>query len=236
MKKVIDRNHTRGHFNHGWLDTYHTFSFADYYNPDRIHFGALRVLNDDKVIAKEGFPLHPHRNMEVISFPLEGFLRHGDSLNNRNSDVITRGQIQVMSSGTGISHLEYNDSKIEDLRFLQVWIIPKTIDTKPRYNNYDVKSLIKPNDISLILSPNNEAYVNQDAYISWANMDKGFEKEYKFYGKKTGVYIFVLEGKIEVGGEVLQRRDGIGLWEVDSLGVKALENSEAIFFEVPMLE
>lgn len=232
MEKILDRANSRGHYNHGWLDTNHTFSFASYYNPERIHFGVLRVLNDDRIIPLEGFDLHPHQDMEIISIPLEGKMRHGDTLN--NSDVIQRGQIQVMSAGTGIQHIEYNDSDTEDLSFLQIWIFPKTKGTKPRYNNYDITKLLKKNDISLFLSPNSEASINQDAWLSWANLDKGNSKTYKLYAQNTGVYVFVLNGELEIDGVKLKQRDGLGITEASSFEVKALEDSEAIFFEVAM--
>lgn len=136
MKKVIDRASSRGYFNHGWLKTHHTFSFANYYNPERIHFGALRVLNDDSVDPSMGFDTHPHKNMEVISIPLKGYLRHGDSV--QNTKTITPGDIQVMSTGSGIYHSEYNDSKEEQLEFLQIWVFPRIENTKPEYNNFDI--------------------------------------------------------------------------------------------------
>ncbi|MDD4529102.1 MAG: pirin family protein [Bacteroidales bacterium] len=232
MIKIIDKADSRGHFNHGWLDTNHTFSFADYYNPNRKHFGVLRVLNDDTIKPSEGFPLHPHNDMEIVSIPLKGYMRHGDSMN--NSEVITRGDIQVMSAGTGIRHLEYNDSDTEDLSFLQIWIFPKTKNTPPRYNNYNIREIVKQNDISLILSPNSEAYLNQDAWISWANVDKGNALKYNLYGENTGVYVFVLEGELEIDGVKFSERDGVGITDTDNFEIKALENTEAIFFEVAM--
>lgn len=232
MIKIIDKADSRGHFNHGWLDTNHTFSFADYYNPKRMHFGVLRVINDDTIKPSEGFPLHPHNDMEIVSIPLKGYMRHGDSMN--NSEVITKGDIQVMSAGTGIRHLEYNDSDTEDLSFLQIWIFPKTKGTPPRYNNYNIREIVKQNDISLILSPKGEAYLNQDAWISMANLDNSISKTYNLYGKNTGVYILVLEGKLEIDGDILEKRDGIGITDVSSFEIKALENTEAVFFEVAM--
>ena len=151
MKTVIDKANTRGYFNHGWLKTYHTFSFADYYNPRRIHFGALRVLNDDTVAPGEGFGMHPHKNMEVVSIPLQGYLRHGDSV--QNESTIAPGEIQVMSTGTGIYHSEYNASKTEDAKFLQIWIIPNVEGTKPEYHNYDIRPLLKRNELATFISP-----------------------------------------------------------------------------------
>ena len=151
MKKVIDRASSRGYFNHGWLKTHHTFSFANYYNPERIHFGALRVLNDDSVDPSMGFDTHPHKNMEVISIPLKGYLKHGDSV--QNTKTITPGDIQVMSTGSGIYHSEYNGSDKEQLEFLQIWVFPRVENTKPEYNNFDIRPLLKPNELALILSP-----------------------------------------------------------------------------------
>ena len=148
MKKVIDRASSRGYFNHGWLKTHHTFSFANYYNPERIHFGALRVLNDDSVDPSMGFDTHPHKNMEVISIPLKGYLKHGDSV--QNTKTITPGDIQVMSTGSGIYHSEYNGSDKEQLEFLQIWVFPRVENTKPEYNNFDIRPLLKPNELALI--------------------------------------------------------------------------------------
>lgn len=167
MKKVIDRASSRGYFNHGWLKTHHTFSFANYYNPERIHFGALRVLNDDSVDPSMGFDTHPHKNMEVISIPLKGYLKHGDSV--QNTKTITPGDIQVMSTGSGIYHSEYNGSDKEQLEFLQIWVFPRVENTKPEYNNFDIRPLLKPNELALILSPNGKtpASIKQDACSLW---------------------------------------------------------------------
>lgn len=232
MKKIIDKADSRGGFDHGWLKTKHTFSFSQYYNPERIHFGTLRVINDDKIAPSEGFDLHPHQDMEIITIPLKGYVRHGDSLD--NSQVITRGEIQVMSAGTGIYHLEYNGSETEELELLQIWIFPREKDLAPRYNSYQITDLLKKNDISLFLSPNSEASIAQDAWLSWANLDKSVSKEYKLYGQNTGVYIFVVEGMVKIGDDILSRRDGIGITEVDKIDITALEDSEVIFFEVSM--
>lgn len=232
MKKIIDKANTRGHFDHGWLITNHTFSFADYYNPNRMHFGTLRVLNDDLIKPEEGFDKHPHQNMEIITIPLKGFLKHGDSLN--NSDIITRGQIQLMSAGTGIYHLEYNGSSTDNLELLQIWVFPKEKETNPKYENHDIKELLKHNEISLFMSPNSKASINQDAWFSLANLDKSHTKTYNFYGKNTGVYLFVIEGEIELDGETFSKRDGIGISETNSFEIKTLQDSEILFMEVSM--
>lgn len=232
MKTIIDRADSRGHANHGWLNTYHTFSFADYYNPDRMGFGALRVLNDDTVTAEAGFGTHPHKNMEVISIPLKGYLRHGDSL--ENSHVITPGEIQVMSTGTGIYHSEFNDSKTEDLEFLQIWVIPHTVNTSPKYNDYDIRPLVNGNEFSTFIAPESPISILQDAWFSMGELEKGIKREYKLQGKNTGVYVFVIEGEIKIGDITLGRRDGMGITEVSSIEVEALHNSKVLLIEVAM--
>lgn len=232
MKKVIHLASSRGYFDYDWLKTCHTFSFSNYHNPKRMHFGALRVINDDVISPEEGFDRHPHENMEIITIPLKGYIRHGDSLD--NSEVITRGQIQVMSAGKGIEHLEYNDSSTENLELLQVWVFPKEKDTTPKYINYIISDLLKKNDISLFLSPKSEASINQNAWFSWANLNKSLTKKYNLYSKGNGVYVFVLDGEIELDGEVFSKRDGIGITDANSFEIKALKDSELILFEVAM--
>jgi hypothetical protein len=235
MKTILHKAATRGHADHGWLDTYHTFSFASYFNPERVHFGALRVLNDDKVAPSEGFGMHPHQNMEVISIPLKGYLRHGDSI--ENSSVITPGTIQVMSTGTGIYHSEYNDSATEPLEFLQIWIFPKKENTKPKYDNFDIRHAVKRNELSLIVSPegNAPASILQDAWFSIGKLDKGVKKTYDMHREDTGVYVFVIEGQANVSGTVLSRRDGMGIYDTNSVAIEALEDSEILLIEVPMV-
>lgn len=234
MKTILHKAATRGHADHGWLDTYHTFSFASYFNPERVHFGALRVLNDDKVAPSEGFGMHPHQNMEVISIPLKGYLRHGDSI--ENSSVITPGTIQVMSTGTGIYHSEYNDSATEPLEFLQIWVFPKKENTKPKYDNFDIRHAVKRNELSLIVSPegNAPASILQDAWFSIGKLDKGVKKTYDMHREDTGVYVFVIEGQANVSGTVLSRRDGMGIYDTNSVAIEALEDSEILLIEVPM--
>ena len=235
MKTILHKAATRGHADHGWLDTYHTFSFASYFNPERVHFGALRVLNDDKVAPSEGFGMHPHQNMEVISIPLKGYLRHGDSI--ENSSVITPGTIQVMSTGTGIYHSEYNDSATEPLEFLQILVFPKQENTKPKYDNFDIRHAVKRNELSLIVSPdgNAPASILQDAWFSIGKLDKGVKKTYDMHREDTGVYVFVIEGQANVSGTVLSRRDGMGIYDTNSVAIEALEDSEILLIEVPMV-
>ena len=234
MKTVIDKANTRGYFNHGWLKTYHTFSFADYYNPRRIHFGALRVLNDDTVAPGEGFGMHPHKNMEVVSIPLQGYLRHGDSV--QNESTIAPGEIQVMSTGTGIYHSEYNASKTEDAKFLQIWIIPNVEGTKPEYHNYDIRPLLKRNELATFISPsgNTPAHLLQDAWFSMGTLDAGQSVTYRMHKPRTGVYIFIIEGEINIAGENLSRRDCIGIWDIESVTIEAKSEAQILAIEVAM--
>lgn len=234
MKKVIDRASSRGYFNHGWLKTYHTFSFANYYNPERIHFGALRVLNDDSVAPSMGFDTHPHKNMEVISIPLKGYLRHGDSV--QNTKTITPGDIQVMSTGSGIYHSEYNDSEDELLQFLQIWVFPRIENTKPEYNNFDVRSLLKQNELSLIISPDGKtpASIKQDAWFSMGDFDTERTIEYCMHQEGNGAYLFVIEGEISVIDERLSKRDGIGIWDTSNFSIRVAKGTKLLVMEVPM--
>lgn len=234
MKTIIDKANTRGYFNHGWLKTYHTFSFANYYNPRRIHFGALRVLNDDTVAPGEGFGMHPHKNMEVVSIPLQGYLRHGDNV--QNESTITPGEIQVMSTGTGICHSEYNASKTEDLKFLQIWVIPNVEETKPEYHNYNIRPLLKRNELATFISPsgNTPAHLLQDTWFSIGTFDAGHSVIYRMHKPRTGVYIFVIEGESNVAGENLSRRDGIGIWDIESVTIEATSETQILAIEVAM--
>lgn len=221
MKKVIDKSDSRGYFDHGWLKTHHTFSFANYRNPNRVHFGVLRVLNDDTVLPTEGFGMHPHRNMEVVSIPLKGYLRHGDSID--NEETITPGDVQVMSTGTGIFHKEYNDSDTEELKFLQIWIIPNEEETPPEYHNYDIRPLLKDNELVTFISPKGgeaEAQLRQETWFSMGTFDAGKQISYQLKGKNTGVYFFIIEGDVNIADEELSDRDGIGVWDTDEVSLK----------------
>ena len=234
MKTVVDKASSRGYFNHGWLKTHHTFSFANYYNPSIMHFGVLRVLNDDSVDPEMGFDTHPHQNMEVISIPLKGYLRHGDSVN--NTRTITPGDIQVMSTGKGIFHSEYNGSDKEQLEFLQIWVFPRIENTEPEYNNYDIRPLLKRNELALIISPDGKvpASIKQDAWFSMGTFDAGKSFEYKLHQEGNGVYLFIIEGDVEVAGNRLSRRDGIGLWDTKSFKVEITQEATLLLMEVPM--
>lgn len=235
MKKVVDRASSRGYFDHGWLKTYHTFSFADYYNPTRVHFGALRVLNDDWVAPSQGFGAHPHKNMEVVSIPLKGKLRHGDSV--ANTRTITPGDVQVMSTGSGILHSEYNGSDKEPVEFLQIWVFPDRENTPPEYNNYNIRGLLKKNELALFISPDGStpASILQNAWFSMGKFDAGKIIDYKIHDKNMGVYIFIIEGKVEVAEEILSKRDGVGIWDVSDLKINIIEHSDLLLIEVPMI-
>ena len=230
MKKVIHKADTRGHSQYDWLDSYHTFSFDEYFDSDRINFGALRVLNDDKVAPGEGFQTHPHKNMEIISIPLKGHLQHGDS--KKNSRIITVGEIQTMSAGTGIFHSEVNASPVEPVEFLQIWIIPDRVNAPPRYRDYNIAPLLKHNEISTFLAPETDISIMQQAWFSWAELNRGVEREYKFKCQNTGVYVFVIDGEIKIGDTVLHRRDGAGITDTDSITMEALQNSTVLLMEV----
>lgn len=235
MKTIIHRAETRGHANHGWLDTYHTFSFANYYNPERMSFGVLRVLNDDTVAAGMGFGTHPHDNMEIISIPLEGDLEHKDSMG--NIAVIKEGDVQVMSAGTGITHSEYNKNSDKTVKFLQIWVFPNKRSVTPRYDQISLKDIVKKNEFYQILSPNKDdqgVWIHQDAWFHLGKFDKDNSDTYTFKKEGNGVYLFVLEGEVEVNNEKLQKRDGIGIWNTNSISVKATEDARVLLMEVPM--
>ena len=235
MKTTLHKADTRGYANHGWLKSHHTFSFANYHNPNRMNFGVLRVLNDDTVESGMGFGTHPHRDMEIISIPLEGDLEHKDSMG--TTAVIKKGEIQVMSAGTGVMHSEYNKNADELVKFLQIWVIPNKQGVTPRYDQISIEEGSKPNDFQQILSPNPEdegVWIHQNAWFNLANFDKGISKEYQLHKKGNGVYVFVLSGKARIGDIELSERDGLGIENTDSFTLEALENAEILLMEVPM--
>lgn len=235
MNTILHKAETRGHANHGWLDTHHTFSFANYYNPDRMNFGALRVLNDDKVAAGMGFGAHPHNNMEIISIPLKGDLEHKDSMG--NVAVIRQGDVQVMSAGTGIRHSEYNRNDDKDTEFLQIWVMPNKNEVTPRYDQIAINDLEIENKFFQILSPSKEdqgVWIHQNAWFSLSNFTKETNLDYKVNSKDNGVYFFILEGSATVEGQELSKRDGFGLWDIDKINLTVKENSKILLMEVPM--
>jgi redox-sensitive bicupin YhaK (pirin superfamily) len=233
---VLHKSETRGHANHGWLDSHHTFSFANYYNPERMHFGVLRVLNDDIVDAGKGFGTHPHDNMEIISIPLEGDLEHKDSMG--NVTTIRQGDVQVMSAGTGIYHSEYNKNKDQKVKFLQIWVFPNKRNVTPRYDQITLKTAEVKNKLFQILSPNADddgVWIHQNAWFHMGNLDAGFQTEYQLKGGAgNGVYVFVIDGNVSVGNQSLQKRDGFGIWNVDKISLKADSGARVLLMEVPM--
>ena len=234
MKTVLHKSESRGHANHGWLDSHHTFSFANYYNPERMHFGALRVLNDDRVAAGEGFGTHPHDNMEIVSIPLFGDLEHKDSMGNHG--VITTGEIQVMSAGTGIFHSEFNKNKDKETRFLQIWVIPNKRNVTPRYDQISIAELSKPDELSQILSPNPNdqgVWIHQQAWFHIGELSTGWKGNYSLKNKTNGVYFFVIEGDVTVAGQTLNRRDGLGVSETDEIEITATSDARLLVMEVP---
>ncbi len=235
MKTIYHSADLRGHANHGWLNSYHSFSFANWQNPEKVHFGALRVLNDDTVSGGMGFGTHPHKDMEIISIPLEGDLEHKDSMG--TTSVIRKGEIQVMSAGTGVYHSEYNKNKDEAAKFLQIWIFPRTLDVTPRYDQISIKEGEKLNDFQLILSPNADdegVWIHQDAWFYLAKFEKDFSKEYHLKKQGNGVYVFVLKGSAKIGEQSLNTKDALGIWETDSFTLEATEDAEVLLMEVPM--
>ena len=235
MKTIYHAADSRGDANHGWLKSRHTFSFANYHNPERVGFGALRVINDDFVIGGQGFGNHSHRNMEIISIPLSGKLAHGDSIGNEG--VIETGEIQVMSAGTGITHSEMNGDDAEAVRFLQIWVIPNKMDVAPRYQQVHMGDIMRPNEFSQVLSPNADdagVWIHQDAWFSMGDFDEGISQTYQLNNPNNGVYVFVLSGKVVINGQVLSTRDGLGIWDIQSFTMDAIVASRVLVMEVPL--
>lgn len=236
LSTVLHKANTRGHADHGWLNSHHTFSFANYYNPERMHFGVLRVLNDDQVDPGMGFGTHPHDNMEIISIPLEGDLEHKDSMN--NIATIQNGDIQVMSAGTGIFHSEYNKNKDQHVKFLQIWVFPKTKNVTPRYDQITLNVEDRHNKLQQILSPdkNDEGvWINQDAWFHIGRFDKDYTTTYTLKNPANGVYAFVIKGDFTIANTTLNQRDGLGIWDTNKITLQANSgDAEILLMEVPM--
>ena len=233
---VLHKAESRGHANHGWLNSFHTFSFANYYNPERMNFGVLRVLNDDTVAPGRGFGTHPHDNMEIISIPLSGDLEHKDSMG--NVAVIRNGDVQVMSAGTGIQHSEFNKNNTQEVKFLQIWVFPNKRNVTPRYDQLTLNLADRHNKLQQILSPNPEdegVWIHQNAWFHLGSLEQGFETEYRIKGGAgQGVYAFVLSGDVSINGQALKPRDGFGIWNNNALQIKADSKAELLLMEVPM--
>lgn len=229
MKTIYHAANSRGKANHGWLKSNHTFSFANYHNPERMGFGALRVINDDFVIGGQGFGKHSHRDMEIISIPLSGKLGHGDDIGNEG--VIETGEIQVMSAGTGITHSEMNGNIDEAVKFLQIWVIPNKMSVAPRYQQMRMDDIMKPNEFNQVLSPNaNDAgvWIHQNAWFSIGNFEQGVTQKYTLNDANNGVYVFVIEGSVTINNNVLNTRDGLGVWDTRSMTMDVTENSKVL--------
>lgn len=235
MKTILYKANSRGQADYGWLKTNYSFSFADYYNPERIHFGALRVLNDDIIAPASGFDTHPHDNMEIVTIPLSGAVAHKDSMG--HTSVISSDEIQVMSAGTGIYHSEFNASNSELLKLLQIWIYPDKKNVKPRYEQMKYDLSKSDNSWLTLVAPEKSTdtlWLNQNAWFSMLASTNEIESNYKINKPGNGVFIFVIEGGITIGNETLQKRDAIGVWECDEVILKAGANSKILLIEIPM--
>lgn len=238
MKTTLYRASSRGHAYHGWLDSYHTFSFANYYNPDRINFGALRVVNDDIVKGGEGFGTHPHDNMEIVSIPLYGDLEHKDSMG--HTEVIHAGEVQVMSAGTGITHSEYNSNEDKPVNFFQIWVFPDKRNVTPRYDQRAFDYIHSKNQLVQIVGPKDDAdntglWIHQNAWFNIGTFEKGKEIEYKIKGKGNGIFAMVIEGEFTVEGQKLHHRDGFGIQDTDTVKITAdSDNARILLIDVPM--
>ena len=235
MISVVHKAAERGHFNFGWLDTRHSFSFGRYYNPERMEFGKLRVLNDDIVKGGAGFESHPHDNMEIVSIPLRGAMEHRDSMG--NGTIINTGDVQLMSAGAGIVHSEFNHSRTEDLNFLQIWVRPLERDITPRYDQKTFMRSDRINQIQTVVAPEqgrNTIKINQQAWFSLAALEQGRRVEYQTHAPGTGLYAFVIEGAADVANIQLHKRDAVALSDFSEVGIEALEDCDLLLIEVPM--
>jgi len=232
---VLHKAETRGNANHGWLNAYHSFSFASWYNPERIQFGALRVLNDDTIAGGMGFGTHPHDNMEIITIPLEGDLAHKDSMG--NTEIIKNGDIQVMSAGTGVQHSEFNPNADQQTKLLQIWLFPNKRNVDPRYQQITLNVADRHNKLAQILSPNADdegVWIHQDAWFNMGNFDSGISTEYKIKKEGNGVYAFILKGNVTINGQELNTRDAVGISETDTLNIQANTDAEFLLMDIPM--
>ena len=235
MKKTFHPSAARGEADHGWLHAKHSFSFAQFFNPERIQFGALRVLNDDVIAPGMGFGTHPHNNMEIITIPLKGALEHKDSMD--NIGVVAVDEIQVMSAGTGVSHSEYNKNKDQPLNLLQLWVLPNQQNVVPRYDQKNIKSLKKTNALYPVISPNHDdagMWIHQDAWFHLGDFNQKTTVPYSLHKQGNGVYAFMIEGRASIEGESLEKRDALGVWETEGFSITAEKNSRILLVEVPM--
>jgi redox-sensitive bicupin YhaK (pirin superfamily) len=235
MNINIHRSDSRGRANYGWLNSHHTYSFANYYDVNRMGYGKLRVINDDSVSPSMGFGTHPHENMEIVSIPLRGSLRHEDSMGNQH--IISTGEVQIMSAGTGITHSEYNNSDLDPVDFLQIWVLPKLIDIAPRYEQYRFDPEKRHNIFQMIVSPNGEdesISINQDAYFSLLDLNKDCSTSYTLHNSNNGIYVFVVSGKVMLGEHCLDARDGAEISKESNLKLLASEDAQVLCIETPI--
>jgi redox-sensitive bicupin YhaK (pirin superfamily) len=237
MKTVYHQNESRGLADHGWLKSRHTFSFASYHNPERMNFGLLRVLNDDIVEPSMGFGTHPHENMEIVSIPLTGSLKHRDSMG--NTHIISAGEVQIMSAGSGITHSEYNNSSSDDVNFLQIWVLPKEKDIKPRYDQKILDAAKRKNRFQILVAPNvseESVWINQDAWFSLADIEAEQQVIYEKNNRKNGVYFFVIEGDANIDGHDVKQRDGLGIIDGETYTVFTQTKTQLLAIEVPLID
>jgi len=239
MNTVLHKANTRGHVNHEWLDTYHSFSFASYLHPERMNFGVLRVLNDDRVAEGRGFGTHPHDNMEIISIPLERDLEHKDNMG--NVAVIKEGDVQILSVGTGIYHCEYNMNQDSEVKFLQIWVFPSKKQVEPRYDQISIREIEKENQFYQILSPSKGdqgVWIHQNTWFSLGKFSKQTKVNYKLHLSNNGIYAFILEGTANIQGQALNIRDGFGIWNTNKIEIQieiqTESNTKILLLEVPM--
>lgn len=235
MKTVFHKSTDRGHVNHGWLNAHHSFSFASYHNPNKMHFGLLRVLNDDIVAPGMGFGTHPHDNMEIVTIPLKGALEHRDNMG--NIGVIHPHEIQVMSAGTGITHSEYNHSKTEEVNLLQIWVYPKEENIKPRYEQQVFTKEDKNEKFKIIVAPvksQDVMWINQDAYFSLGRFKAGSSIDYAIQHNRNGAYVFMIEGEAKIDGYNLEKRDALGIYETSNFKIDIILDAEILVIDVPM--
>jgi len=234
MTTILHKANTRGNANHGWLNSYHTFSFANYYNSERTNFGLLRVLNDDTVSAGMGFGKHPHDNMEIVSIPLEGDLHHNDSTG--RDKIIKQGDVQIMSAGSGIMHSEMNANKNKEVKFLQIWVYPEKRNIEPRYEQKTFSAEDRKNKLQTVVAPNdsNALWINQQAWFTLGNFDTNFSTIYTLHNNKNGVYVFLIKGSVSINNIELNERDGLGVSATETLNIKALSDAEILLIEVPI--
>lgn len=235
MKTVIHRANDRGIQDHGWLKAAHSFSFANYQDPKKMHFGLLRVLNDDIVAPGKGFGTHGHDNMEIITIPLQGSLAHKDSLGSEG--LIGPNEVQVMSAGSGLQHSEFNGSTTEEVNLLQIWVFPKIRNIEPCYDQKKFDPANSQNHFQVLVSPNSEGdsmWINQDSFFSLGNFQKNNAANYTIKNQGNGAYVFIIDGCVEMADEKLNKRDAIGIWETENFELKILENSKILIIDVPM--